>query len=391
MDVAAGQTDQGKPAPLVAHVFPSFAVGGAQVRFAAIANHFGPAFRHIVVALDGDLACRERLRPELDVTFPTVAASKNAMLSNAWHYRTRLRAWRPDVLVTCNWGAIEFALANIVPLARHLHVVDGFGPEERDAQITRRVLTRRVVLGRTPVVLPSRRLVQIATETWKLPPGVIRYVPNGIDLGRFATDGLRRGLAQPVIGTVAALRAEKNIARLLRAFATLPSGRLVIVGDGPERPTLEALAAALGVSERVWFAGHHQDTAAFYAQFDIFALSSDTEQMPLSVIEAMASGLPVVSTDVGDVRLMLAEENVAEVTALDEGALAAALGGLLADPDRRRRIGLGNLARARRDFDQAAMFAAHGALWRGVRDPSWRASRDRSWRDWLPGAPAASS
>jgi glycosyltransferase involved in cell wall biosynthesis len=168
-----------------------------------------------------------------------------------------------------------------------------------------------------------------------------------------------------VIGTVAALREEKNVARLLRAFAALPSGQLVVVGDGPQRPALETLAAALGVSERVRFAGHHQDTPAFYAQFDIFALSSDTEQMPLSVIEAMASGLPVVSTDVGDVRLMVSEENVPHVTRLDDAALAAALGDLIADPNRRRRIGLGNLAKARRDFDQSAMFAAHGALWRG--------------------------
>jgi glycosyltransferase involved in cell wall biosynthesis len=362
---ATGKTCDPAPAQLVVHVFPTFAVGGAQVRFAAIANHFGSAFRHIVVALDGDLACRERLLPSLDVTFPTIAATKHAMLSNAWRYRGLLRQWRPDVLVTCNWGAIEFALANIVPVTRHLHVVDGFGPEERNTQIPRRVLTRWIALRRTPVVLPSRNLVRIASDIWKLPRSVIRYVPNGIDLARFANDVPRRGSAEPVIGTVAALREEKNIARLLRAFATLPSGRLVIVGDGPERPALEALAGALGVSERVEFAGHHRDTAAFYARFDIFALSSDTEQMPLSVIEAMASGLPVVSTDVGDVRLMLAEANLPAVTRLDDATLATALGTLLADPEARRRIGLANLAKARRDFDQAAMFAAHGALWRG--------------------------
>jgi glycosyltransferase involved in cell wall biosynthesis len=82
----------------------------------------------------------------------------------------------------------------------------------------------------------------------------------------------------------------------------------------------------------------------------------------------MASGLPVVSTDVGDVRLMLAEENQPYVTGLDDSALAAALAPLIADPDARRRIGLANLTKARRDFDQAAMFAAHGALWRGADD-----------------------
>jgi glycosyltransferase involved in cell wall biosynthesis len=277
-----------------------------------------------------------------------------------------LRAWRPDVLVTCNWGSIEFALANLLPVTRHLHVVDGFGTEERDRQIPRRVLMRRIALGRSPVVLPSRNLVRLVTEIWKLPADIVRYVPNGIDLDRFATDGPLRGLAEPVIGTVAALREEKNIARLLRAFATLPRGRLVIVGEGPMQPALEALAGSLGVAERVEFAGHHLDTAPFYAAFDIFALSSDTEQMPLSVIEAMASGLPVVSTDVGDVRLMLAAENAAFVTERDDLALAAALAVLADDPAARRRIGLANLAKARLEFDQAAMFAAHGALWLGT-------------------------
>ncbi len=373
MERPAGQTASpeahtGRAAPLVAHIFPTFAVGGAQVRFAAIANHFGACFRHIVASLDGDLACRERLRSDLDVTFPAIIAAKDAMLSNAWQFRKLLRDWRPDVLVTCNWGAIEFALANIVPVARHVHVVDGFGPEERTTQIVRRVLTRRLALARTPVVLPSRNLVRIATEVWKLPRTVIRYVPNGIDLTRFATDGSRRGSTEPVIGTVAALRAEKNVARLLRAFAMLPAGRLVIVGDGPERAALQALTVSLGVSDRVEFAGYHQEIAAFYARFDIFALASDTEQMPLSVIEAMASGLPVVSTDVGDVRLMVAAENGLFVTPLDDAALAGALAALAGDPEGRRRIGRANLAKARRDFDQAAMFAAHGALWRGRRD-----------------------
>jgi glycosyltransferase involved in cell wall biosynthesis len=357
--------DEDRP-PLVAHIFPTFAVGGAQVRFAAIANHFGSAFRHIVVSLDGNLACRERLNPGLDVTFPAISAAKDAMLANAWQFRKELRRWRPDVLITCNWGAIEFALANIVPVTRHVHVVDGFGPEERNRQISRRVLVRRFVLGRTPVVLPSRNLVRIASEVWKLPSRMIRYVPNGIDLARFATDGSRRGGAQPVIGTVAALREEKNVSRLVRAFATLPAGRLVIVGDGPQRAALEALAAALGVAQRVEFAGHHADTVPFYAGFDIFALSSDTEQMPLSVIEAMASGLPVVATDVGDVRLMLAEPNGPYVTRLDDGAFAAALAGLIADPAGRRRIGDANRLKAEQDFDQAAMFAAHASLWRGA-------------------------
>jgi glycosyltransferase involved in cell wall biosynthesis len=166
---------------------------------------------------------------------------------------------------------------------------------------------------------------------------------------------------------VAALRPEKNLARLLRAFAlvrALRPCRLVIAGGGPERAGLEALAGELGVAGEVDFPGHVADTPALYAGFDAFALSSDTEQMPISVLEAMAAGLPVAATDVGDVRAMLAPENGAEVVAQDAAALAAALAGLLADPARRALLGAANRRRAEADFDQETMFAAWHALFR---------------------------
>lgn len=365
-----GATAGNRPPPLVVHVFPTFAIGGAQMRFAAIANHFGRAFRHRVVSLDGDLACQERLDPGLDIDFPHVPATKNAMLANAWLYRSLLRQWQPDMLVTCNWGAIEFALANLLPVTRHLHVVDGFGPEERDRQIPRRVRLRRLALSRSLTIVPSRTLERIALDRWKLPARLVRTVPNGIDLARFTTDGTRRGGKEPVIGTVAALRPEKNLSRLIRAFARLPTGRLVIVGDGPERSALADLARHCGVEQRVHFAGQRRDTPDFYAQFDIFALSSDTEQMPLSVIEAMAAGLPVVATDVGDVPLMLSPTNAPFVVARHDEApdgapFASALATLAADPALRAAIGADNLSKARQAFDQSAMFATYGALWRG--------------------------
>ncbi len=171
-----------------------------------------------------------------------------------------------------------------------------------------------------------------------------------------------------MIATVAALRAEKNLGRLLRAFAaaarTRPA-RLVIVGDGAERAGLQALAASLGVAPRVSFLGHVAEPAPLYAGFDLFALSSDTEQMPIAVIEAMAAGLPVAATDVGDVRAMLSEANAPWIGPRDDAALAGSLAALLDDATLRARVGAANRARALAAFDQERMFAAYAALFDG--------------------------
>jgi glycosyltransferase involved in cell wall biosynthesis len=365
--------------PLVLHVFPSFALGGAQVRFAAFANRFGAAYRHAVIAMDGEQACRARLAPGLDVSFPEIAGRKGRTLANIRRFRRALDELRPDVLVTSNWGSIEWAIANALPLARHIHTEDGFGPEERAAQIPRRVLLRRVFLRRSTVVLPSQTLLGIATKVWRLPPGRLRYIPNGVDLGRFAPPEAKRPPDEnlppwpgdwPVIGSVGALREEKNIARLLRAFRLVRSAmpaRLVIVGDGPERRGLEALARALGLSGSVHFAGEVTDPSPLYHSFDLLALASDTEQMPFSVLEAMAAGLAVAATDVGDIRAMLAAENRPHLAACDEQRLAGSLGALLADAPLRRRIGAANRARAAQEYDQETMFRRYAALLDGSR------------------------
>jgi glycosyltransferase involved in cell wall biosynthesis len=351
--------------PRILSVFATFATGGPQMRFADIANHFGDAWRHEVVAMDGNFSARERLDSGLDVSFPDPGLIKGDTRGNIGRIRAFLRDRRPDVLVTNNWGSIEWAMANcLFPLARHVHIEDGFGPEERDRQLPRRVWTRRLALRRAEIVLPSQVLLGLARDVWKLPRRRLRYIPNGIDLARFAPQpGPARDI--PVIGIVAALRPEKNIARLLRAFAILrrtAQARLEIAGDGAQRPALEALAADLGIAGDVRFLGHIADPAPLYAGFDVFALSSDTEQMPISVLEAMAAGLPVAATDVGDLRAMLAAEGRQAVVAPSDEALAAALGELIAAPELRARIGAANRAKVAAEYSQQAMFAAYAAL-----------------------------
>jgi glycosyltransferase involved in cell wall biosynthesis len=162
------------------------------------------------------------------------------------------------------------------------------------------------------------------------------------------------------------LRKEKALERLIEAFARLRGpARLVIVGDGAERPGLEALAAERGLAERVTFTGALTRPEAAVAGFDVFALSSDTEQMPLSVLEAMAAGLAVVATDVGDVRTMVAPDNGAFIVPRDAGALAAAIQSLLENDLLRARVGQANRERACEAFDESRMFAAYEELFLG--------------------------
>ena len=348
------------------HVYPTFAVGGAQMRLSAILNHFGRRWRHSIIALNGDTACRERLGTDMLVDYPEQVLPKGSTFANLHRIRQVLRTMRPDMVVTSNWGSIEWAMANRGLGIGHLHVEDGFGPEERDRQLPRRVWTRRVCLAGRNVVVPSRTLERIALGVWRLNPRRVAYIPNGIDLARFAA--MREQHGGLVIGTVATLRAEKNLGRLLHAFATLDPGfaaRLVIVGDGPERGALEALAGSLGIAGRIEFAGHQPDPSRFYGRFDVFALSSDTEQMPLSVLEAMAAGLPVVATEVGDVRAMIAPANTRWLCGRDDRALAAMLADALGDPVARDVIGAANRGKAEQEYTQEAMFAAYAALFDG--------------------------
>jgi glycosyltransferase involved in cell wall biosynthesis len=269
--------------------------------------------------------------------------------------------------VTNNWGSIEWSIANALPVTRHIHIEDGFGPEERDTQIRRRVWMRYAFLRRPTVVVPSLALRRIALETWGLPATHVHYIPNGIGCARFAQRINRIKLPGTgiVIGTVAALRPEKNLSRLILAFKLVAEQhdvRLVIAGDGPELPALRRLAAALGLGDKVFFAGDVAAPEAYYASFDIFALSSDTEQMPLTVIEAMAAGLPVAATEVGDVPTMVSDENYRFVTPRDERPLAEALRALVVDPALRRRVGEANQTKAFSLYDESEMFRAYSRL-----------------------------
>lgn len=360
------------------HVFSTFAVGGPQMRFCTLANALGDLFQHTIVAMDGNFDCAVRLEPEVGwqpLAIP-VTKSRTLAIANLRRFRRVLKNARPDLLLTYNWGAIEWALVNRwLPCAPHLHFEDGFGPDENPTvQLRRRVYTRRLALsGASRVIVPSRALSELATKKWGLDERRTLFIPNGVDIDRFNRPRNRTTLSRLgiqsgsiVIGTVAVMRPEKNLRRLIDAFRRLGPdfpGVLLLVGDGSERKTLEAFAAQSGVGSRVYFLGAVDEPEQVLGCFDIFAMSSDTEQMPLSLLEAMASGLPVAATDVGDIRDIVALENRPFVEGCrSEVTLAENLAALASKPLLRDHIGTRNRARARDDFSQAAMIQRYKDL-----------------------------
>jgi len=347
------------PATHLLHVFPTFAVGGSQVRTATIIDLLGDEFRHTILPMDGRREALSRISTPVGYLDPPL--SRHAV-TRPLHLRRLLSGAEPDLVLTYNWGAIEAVLAARTLSIPVIHTEDGFGPDEAERLLPRRVWTRRLLLRSTSVrtVVPSRTLEQIALRNYRLPRSLVSYIPNGIDLKRFhpgrspeirAQLGIAEG--EIVFGTMGALRPEKNLEFMLRAFAeaAIPNSRLVLVGSGPCSSTLEIAASKLGLGERVCFAGAIADPANYYRAFDVFAMSSVTEQMPLSLLEAMATGLPAVCTDAGDTAILLGSKKSPDVLQVDDlNGYVGAMRLLAENRTLRRNRGDNNRARCEAEY-----------------------------------------
>lgn len=350
------------------HVFATFGAGGPQMRAVELIRHLGADCAHIVMAMSGDTAAAARLPADRDVTFVS-APPRAGFRATVRAQRGWLRELRPDLVLTYNWGAIETVAAARSLRLPLVHHEDGFGPEEVQRRLRRRNWFRRWFLRGTPVIVPSTVLQAIARRDWRLRADRVHLLANGVDLLRFRPAPIP--IASAVVGTVGGLRGEKDHATLLAALAQLGGEvRAEIVGDGALRAALAEQAAALGIAARVAFAGAIADPAASYRGFQVFALSSRTEQMPIAMLEAMASGLPVVATDVGDVRAILPDEQQPFVVPPgDPAALAAALRTVLGDAALRSRLGAANRTRCEQRYEARACLAEFAAVYRA----QWRA------------------
>jgi glycosyltransferase involved in cell wall biosynthesis len=337
------------PARRFVHVFATFGAGGPQVRAVQLMAQAGDGCRHVVLAMDGHEEAKQQLPAGVHVEFAP-PPKQRGLLATVRHQRRWLAGQAPDLVLTYNWGAIESVLAARSLRLPLVHHEDGFLPDEATRRLRRRNWLRAWALRKVPVIVPSLVLKDIATREWRLPPGNVHHLPNGVDLRRFAPAAARD---ETLVGTVGGLRAEKDHSGLLRAFAPLAgAAKLRIVGGGPLDGELRGLAARLALGARVEFTGPVTDTAPLYPRFAVFVLSSRTEQMPIALLEAMACGCAVVATAVGDVRTILPE--VAQPFVVPPGdpeALTAALRTVLADGDLRARLGAANRQRVEERYE----------------------------------------
>ncbi len=289
----------------------------------------------------------------------------------------QLRKHRADVVHTHNplpliYGAPAARLIG----AAAIHTKHGINPGSRAHRALRRVaaqLTHAFVAVSDTTAAQARALHDVS-------PGKLHTIPNGIRLDRYAPDPEARaatrvelGLGDAwVVGTVGRLDAYKNQALLVRAIAPLLSSsvRLVIVGDGDNRGEVEAAVAALPEPRWVVMTGRRMDVPRLIHAFDVFALSSKTEGLPLVVPEAMAAGLPIVTTSVGGLPGVVDHGQTGLLVPVDEAALAAALAKLASDRELAQAMGRRAREVALERYSHDRMVEAYLELYASARNGS---------------------
>ena len=356
----------------IVHVLSSYGVGG-QERVALDLAIGQKARGHDVAVIslspppDGAMAdefaaagitvCRVAKREGLD---PTLVPRLARML----------RERHADVVHTHNplpliYGAPAARLAR----AAAIHTKHGMNPGGRGNQWLRRTAAG-FVHEFVAVIDTTAAQARVQRDT---PERKLHTIPNGIRLDRYAPDPAARdavrlelGLGDAwVVGTVGRLDPIKNQAMLVRSMAPILSQqvRLVIVGEGDARPEVEAAIAELPEPSRVVMTGRRMDVPRLIHAFDVFALSSRSEGLPLVVPEAMAAGLPIVTTAVGGLPSVVDDGVTGLLVPVDQAEMGAALAALEADRSRARAMGAQARAVALARFSSDRMVDAYLALY----------------------------
>lgn len=347
---------------VVALYSDSRVIGGAERSMLHLAAAHAAEARLVICSPAAELLEEaERLVPAVP---RHLVPSGGSFAADVAHHRRAFRAVGADLVqvTLCNPFAARAAqLAGFTARLPTVAVEQLVLPSRRRQGAVLKSIWSRPLAGH--VAVGNRSADDVATW-FHLPRSRVTVIHNGVpDL---AVTPVRHGDG-PVIGCAARLEDQKNLHLLVGAMAELPSATLVLIGDGSRRGALERQAEADGVADRVHFLGWLDDPRPHVAGFDLFVLPSQAESFPLSIVEAMLHGVPVVASDVGSV----ADAVVHGRTGLlvpegDRAALAAAVRRLLADPGERAALAAAARAHAEAQFTDTVMAQRYDELWRRV-------------------------
>jgi sugar transferase (PEP-CTERM/EpsH1 system associated) len=367
--------------PLIAHVLYRFDVGGLENGVVNLINRL-PAhrFRHAIVALTEVSDFRQRIERD-DVAFVALHKAPGHGIRVVPRMREILRQLRPTVVHTRNLAALEMSLAAAwagVPV--RIHGEHGWDVNDPDGSSRKFSWVRR--LYRPFVhhfIALSKHQAGYLGERVGVPDHRLTQIYNGVDLTRFHRAAARAPINQApafapsewIVGTVGRLEPIKNQQLLARAFmrarelspAARQHMRLVIAGDGPDAPAIESVLREGGAMQAAWMAGKRGDVADVMRGLDCFVLPSRAEGISNTILEAMATSLPIIATDVGGNRELLDDRTGQIVPSDDVDGMAAAMLADFTDPTSARARGRRALAAVQQRFDLQHMVAAYAALY----------------------------
>lgn len=363
------------PPPLVVHIIYALGTGGLENGLVNIINRSPPGrYRHAIICLTGAERFAARLTaPGVEV----VELHKQPGHDPAvyWRLWRELRRLRPAIVHTRNLAALETQILGLLmPGCKRVHGEHGRDVSDLDGSNRKYQLLRR---GLAPLIhrfiAVSRDLADWLRHSVAIPASKVTQIYNGVDYARFSA---RNGGAAPlpagvptaflpatgrvVIGTVGRLAAVKDQQLILTAVADLLTHRpalraqlrCLLIGDGPERAALEQRIRTLALQDCVWLAGDRDDIPGLLRCMDIFVLPSLGEGISNTVLEAMATGLPVIATRVGGNPELVDDGVTGTLIPVGDGAsLARAIARLVDDPDARAAMGQAARQRIARDFD----------------------------------------
>ncbi len=279
-----------------------------------------------------------------------------------------MRKEQPDVVHT-HLDVIKYAVAaaKLSGIKRCIHTVHNVADQEAEGRLQKWINTFYFKLGWSVPVALSPEVRSTIVSFYNLPETKVPMIYNGVDLGKCCPKETYTAAEPAVLLHVGRFNEQKNHRGLLEAFAlTLkshPDCRLQLIGDGDLEQEIRQYAKDLGVGEKVCFLGNQTDVYPFLQAADIFLLPSKFEGMPMTIIEAMGTGLPIVATAVGGVPDMLENKKSGMLVSGDPGEISRAVCELLESEDLRQR--LGNAAKEKaKQFSAAYMASAYSEVYK---------------------------